>query len=80
MKSKINFKLEKKDYKQCRVCIRPRYIFTDRNWFAFNHATIARCTTKYNSEISFKKFQVMAFKGPPIPHEFKNGGKLPDHG
>jgi hypothetical protein len=35
---------------------------------------------KCNTEISFKKFQVMAFKISSIPHEFKNGGKLPDHG
>jgi hypothetical protein len=75
----MNFKFEKQITNNF-VSVNVQYIFTDRKWFAFNHATIARCTTKCNSEISFKKFKVMAFKVSPIPHEFKNDGKLPDHG
>ena len=35
---------------------------------------------KCNSEVFFKKFQVLALKCSPISREFKNGGKLPDHG
>ena len=68
MKLKMNFKLIRTDYKHCCVCKRSIYFFflLTENGLHSTTQLFQDVQQKYNLEISFKKFQVMAFKVSPI--------------
>jgi hypothetical protein len=76
----MNFKLEKQSINNV-VSVNDQDIFLQTE--SGLHLTTQLLQDVQQNVIQkypLKKFEVMAFKGPPITHEFKNGGKLPDHG